>query len=248
MAVDLLWLWIGFAAVLLPIQLFVAPPYGRHNHNSWGPQINSKIAWIAMELVALLSFVISFLMGVGFTPVTLIISGLFTLHYIHRSIIYPLLTRSGAKTMPLLIMFFAVIFNSINGYINGDYLGAHPEAYPVEYFTDVKFVVGLTVFILGAFINLTSDYYLISLRKIGDPNMYKLPTGKLFKWISCPNLFGEMLEWTGFAILAWNLPALAFAAWTVSNLIPRALHHHKWYKEKFPDYPTNRKAVIPKIL
>jgi len=248
MTVQWLWLWIGLAIILLPVQFFIIPPYGRHNRNSWGPQINSKTGWVIMELVALLAFVLSFISGVGFTPVTLTIGGLFALHYLHRSIIYPRMTRSGAKTMPLLIMLFAVIFNSVNGYINGEYLGAHPDSYPVEYFKDVRFITGVVVFIIGSVINLTSDYYLISLRKNGDSNVYRLPEGGLFNWISCPNHFGEILEWIGFAILAWNLPALAFAAWTVSNLIPRAWHHHKWYKQKFSDYPEERKAVIPGLL
>lgn len=243
-----LWMWIGFAVVLLPIQFFIAPPYGRHNRNSWGPQINSKIAWVGMELVALLAFVFSFFSGVGFSHVTLFIAGLFTLHYVHRSIIYPWMTRSGNKTMPVLIMIFAIVFNSINGYINGEYLGANPEAYPVEYFTDIRFLAGVSVFIVGALINLTSDYYLISLRKTGDSEAYHIPKGRLFNLVSCPNHFGEILEWTGFAILAWNLPALAFAAWTAANLIPRAWHHHKWYNQKFPDYPAKRKAVIPGLF
>jgi len=26
------------------------------------------------------------------------------------------------------------------------------------------------------------------------------------------------------------------------------LTHHRWYKEKFPDYPTDRKAVVPFLL
>jgi hypothetical protein len=57
-----------------------------------------------------------------------------------------------------------------------------------------------------------------------------------------------MLEWAGFAVLTWSLPASAFAVWTVSNVLPRSLAHHKWYKSHFPDYPKNRKAVIPYIL
>lgn len=242
------WIWIGLAVVLLPVQFFIAPPYGRHNKNSWGLQINSKIGWIIMELVALLSFFISFVLGEGFTPVTLVIAGLFTLHYIHRSIIYPFLTRSGSKTMPVLIVIFAIIFNSINGYINGDYLGANPGEYPLEYFGDIRFMAGLTIFCIGAFINIIADYYLISLRKNGRQDVYHIPKGFLFGRISCPNHFGEILEWTGFAILAWNLPALAFAAWTVSNLIPRAWHHHKWYKQKFPEYPRERKVVFPGVF
>jgi len=39
-----------------------------------------------------------------------------------------------------------------------------------------------------------------------------------------------------------------FLIWVIANLFPRALSHHKWYKEKFSDYPKNRKAIIPGII
>jgi hypothetical protein len=57
-----------------------------------------------------------------------------------------------------------------------------------------------------------------------------------------------MVEWGGFALMAWSLPALSFAIWTIANLLPRALQHHKWYQQTFSDYPAERKAVIPFIL
>jgi 3-oxo-5-alpha-steroid 4-dehydrogenase 1 len=44
------------------------------------------------------------------------------------------------------------------------------------------------------------------------------------------------------------LPALAFLVWTLANLIPRALDHHKWYRSEFPDYPSKRKAVLPFLV
>jgi len=36
--------------------------------------------------------------------------------------------------------------------------------------------------------------------------------------------------------------------WTIANLAPRALANHKWYKETFPEYPSQRKALIPFFL
>jgi hypothetical protein len=30
--------------------------------------------------------------------------------------------------------------------------------------------------------------------------------------------------------------------------MPRALHHHKWYKETFSEYPSRRKALLPFIM
>jgi 3-oxo-5-alpha-steroid 4-dehydrogenase 1 len=59
---------------------------------------------------------------------------------------------------------------------------------------------------------------------------------------------GEIIEWIGFVVFCHNLPSLAFLVWTVANLLPRAVNHHKWYREKFEDYPKERKALFPGIL
>jgi hypothetical protein len=56
------------------------------------------------------------------------------------------------------------------------------------------------------------------------------------------------VEWLGFALMVNSLPAFSFFIWTVANLVPRALHNHAWYQEKFEDYPEKRKAVIPFLL
>ena len=41
------------------------------------------------------------------------------------------------------------------------------------------------------------------------------------------------------------LAGWAFAVFTIANLAPRALTHHKWYRAQFPDYPPERRALIP---
>ncbi len=149
--------------------------------------------------------------------------------------------------MPLIIAIFAIFFNLINGFINGYYFGTVSEGYGVEWLYDIRFIAGGFLFILGMAINLRSDNVLLALRQSAK-NGYSIPTGGLFRYISCPNFFGEILEWTGFAIMTWSPAALAFAIWTVVNLVPRALDHHRWYREKFSDYPPERKAVIPFIV
>jgi 3-oxo-5-alpha-steroid 4-dehydrogenase 1 len=95
-------------------------------------------------------------------------------------------------------------------------------------------------------INWKSDTILINLRKKGDTGYY-IPKGFLFEYISSPNLFGEIVEWSGFAIMAWNLPALTFLVWTFANLVPRSKNHHDWLLKKFPNYPKDRKRVFPFI-
>ncbi|MFC1990171.1 hypothetical protein ACFLVW_06425 [Chloroflexota bacterium] len=42
------------------------------------------------------------------------------------------------------------------------------------------------------------------------------------------------------------MPGLAFAVWTMANLVPRARAHHAWYHKHFPDYPAGRKVLVPR--
>ena len=132
--------------------------------------------------------------------------------------------------------------------MNGYYLSSvvRPDAYDLQWMTSWHFIAGLLIFMIGMMINWKADDMLIKLRKKGDTG-YKIPRGFLFEYVSSPNLFGEILEWSGFALMAWNLPALTFAIWTYANLVPRAKNHHDWYHQKFNDYPLNRKIIFPFI-
>ncbi len=240
-------LWIGIALVIFPVQLFITAPYGRHSKRTWGPMINNRLGWIIMELPALLIFVLMIIAAKdSVNLVVWIVSSFWTMHYIHRSLIFPFRIKTGNKKMPILIMLFAVIFNSVNGFINGYWLGNF-SSYTLDWIFDIRFILGALLFISGFIINQFHDRILIKLRR-NNTNGYQIPYGGLFKYISCPNFFGEMIEWAGFAILVWSLPALAFFVWTFINLLPRAIDHHKWYKKQFKDYPISRKSIIPYIL
>ncbi len=35
---------------------------------------------------------------------------------------------------------------------------------------------------------------------------------------------------------------------TAATLVPRALAHHEWYRERFADYPPERRALVPFLL
>lgn len=239
--------WIALALVLFPIQLFVTAPYGRHVRAGWGPTIPNRVGWIVMEIVSLAVFVSLFLTGTAEKSlVSFILFTGWTLHYTNRSLIYPWRTRTCGKRMPLLIVLWAVIFNVVNAGLNGIALGSLYE-YSGRWLLDPRFMGGLALFLIGAAINLRSDNTLLALRRYGETD-YKIPHGGLFEYVSCPNLLGEVVQWSGFALMAWNLPALSFAIWTASNLIPRAISHHKWYRAQFADYPFARKAVIPFLL
>jgi 3-oxo-5-alpha-steroid 4-dehydrogenase 1 len=141
----------------------------------------------------------------------------------------------------------AIFFNAVNGSFLGYFWGYMSDGYTLEWFTTPQFITGLLIFCVGIGFNIRSDNMLIWLRKTSG-NGYKIPYGGLFRYISCPNHFSEIIEWTGYAIMVWNMPALAFVVWTFANLVPRALDHHKWYKSHFDDYPKERRAIFPGIL
>jgi 3-oxo-5-alpha-steroid 4-dehydrogenase 1 len=245
------YVWMGIALLTFFALQHIIAPFGRHNREDFGPTINARLAWFIMEIVSPLTFSFFFLTGKN-TPtlVMWIFFLLWNVHYLNRSVIYPLRQKATDKKMPIAIMWSAIGFNLINGLLNGLYLGwiCDTTKFSNEWLSDERFMIGIIVFVIGMFINIQADNVLLSLRKPGETH-YKIPKGGLFYWISCPNLLGEMIEWTGFALMVWSAPALSFAIWTTANLLPRAVAHHHWYQEKFGKaYPKKRRAVLPGIL
>lgn len=145
--------------------------------------------------------------------------------------------------MPLSIVLSAVFFNLVNGSLQGLWLGELAPQPLALRFTEPRVALGLGLFLVGAAINLQSDAILRRLRREGSD--YRVPQGGLFRFVSCPNYFGEIVEWTGFALVMGALPGFAFLAWTLANLVPRAREHHRWYRATFPDYPRQRRALVP---
>ena len=245
---NLVYIWILIAVLVFILLLFIKAPYGRHTNKKWGLLMNNKLGWMIMELPALLVFTLCFLIGDSEQSIVVwIFFGFWLFHYTNRSIVYPLRTKTYHKQIPVMIVLMAILFNTVNGCINGYFFSTVKPVYDITWLYDPRFIIGTAMFIFGMAINRMADAELIKLRKPGETG-YKIPNTRRFKYISCPNHGGEMLEWAGFAVLTWSLPALAFAIWTVANVLPRSLAHHKWYKSHFPDYPKERKAVIPFIL
>ena len=242
----LIWIWTSIAIITFAILVIfkIKAPYGRHASNNWGKMINNNWGWFWMELPAFLIMPILTLSGPEEKSyLTYLLISLWTYHYFFRTLIFPFKLKTKNKKMPLIIVFSALFFNGVNGFINGYFLGY--VLHTSSSLLSLNVICGICLFLIGMFINRFSDRKLISLRE--EQAGYQIPMGGFFKYISCPNHFGEILEWSGFALIAWNLPALTFVIWTTCNLIPRSLNHHEWYLNNFKDYPKNRKAIIPFI-
>lgn len=241
--------WMFLAVVTFLFLLKQKQPYGRHASEKWGPMMSNKWGWVIQEAPSMIFLSLFFFLGeIHKTPVSYLLWGLWMIHYINRTFIFPFRIRTEGKKMPMVIVGSAILFNFMNGFLNGHWLGNFGGNYdPATYFTSVQFIVGILIFLSGLIINNYSDNLLIHLRKPGETG-YKIPTGGLFRYVSCPNHLGEIIEWIGYAVLSGGLPAWSFALWAFCNLVPRTLDHHKWYLSNFPDYPKERKAVIPFVI
>jgi protein-S-isoprenylcysteine O-methyltransferase Ste14 len=235
------------APVTLLVTLKVDAPYGRHARAGWGPVVSSRAGWILMEAPAAIAFS-AFVLTADQAGLygTRALLGLWLLHYVPRAFVYPLLLRSPGRPMPLAIPAMGVLFNLWNAYCNGRWVGRY-RVYDGAWLSDPRFVVGAILFVLGFALNQQSDAILRGLRAPGS-SAYSIPTGGLYRWVSCPNYFGEILTWTGWAIATWSLPGLAFLLYTVANLGPRALANHRWYRATFADYPAERRALVPFLV
>jgi 3-oxo-5-alpha-steroid 4-dehydrogenase 1 len=225
---------------------FIVAPYGRHGRGGWGPTLPARVGWLVMESPAPLVFAGVYLAGphrADLVPLILLV--LWQTHYVQRSFVYPMLMRDGTR-MPVSVMAMAVAFNVLNGFINARWVSAL-GSYPTSWLADPRFLIGAALFVGGLALNLDADRTLRRLRAPGETG-YRIPYGGAYRWVSCPNYLGEIVEWTGWALATWSLAGLAFAVYTVANLAPRAVSNHRWYHDRFPDYPPQRRALFPFVV
>lgn len=240
--------WMAVAVATFIVLFFVTAPYGRFTRKGWGPELNSRLGWILMETPVLITFLVLYGLSDRKTnPVSITLLLFWCAHYVHRSLIYPFRLHTSRPTMTVSVIALGASFNIGNGYLNGRYLFALGPELQASWFHDPRFIIGALLFWGGFIVNQHSDYVLMRLRTDGKKG-YKIPYGGAYRFVSCPNYLGEMVEWGGWALLCWNLGALAFLVWTVANLAPRAWKTHLWYRDQFPDYPDSRKALLPFIV
>lgn len=238
-------------AVVVFIALYrVRAGYGMLRDGKWGPKIGNRAGWMLMEAPVFVAMTVLCLCSPRRgDAVCLVFFSLFQLHYLNRAFIYPLLLKSRSP-MPLGIVAMGFAFNVLNACMQGGWIFYFaPEGYyTTAWLWSPQFILGTLVFFAGMGINLHSDRIIRRLRKPGDTGHY-LPQGGMFRYVTSANYFGEIVEWTGFAILTWSAAGAVFALWTFANLVPRADAIYKRYGEMFGEEVRRgrRKRVIPFI-
>ncbi|KAK9688296.1 hypothetical protein K7432_014450 [Basidiobolus ranarum] len=247
--------YVLFPVIAIVFSCVFTSPYGMLANNVPLGTVPGKLGWMIMEAVSPIVYLLSFFVTSSTqspqpTLTSYIFLGLWLTHYINRSFIT--VWRSPYRSpIPVIPFLSGIFFNIGNGYMNGRWVGVFGY-YPKSHLLSGHFLLGVSIFLLGLIGNIQSDNILMKLRSNyhvdKEKNKYKIPYGLYFNYLSCPHYFFEILEWSGYAIATNSIPAFLFALCTASNLIPRAIQIHQWYKTTFIQYPTSRKAIIPLIL
>ncbi|KII95682.1 hypothetical protein PLICRDRAFT_48631 [Plicaturopsis crispa FD-325 SS-3] len=258
-----------------PITFFINAPFGRFASSGNSILLVDGIkSWICMELVAPVAFLYSFFKSpLSRTPASSpltspenLLAALYVIHYLNRALISPLRTPSRSKSN-IIVPAAAMLFNSVNGTLLGTYLSSPAaRAFLAGAYGRPSFWVAVGVWAAGLAGNILHDEILLNIRrnakakgkgKAGGGEHYAVPHGWLYRYISFPNYFCEWAEWAGYAVAAAPFPTLTSGSLTppwlfllseLTLMFPRAWKGHKWYQQRFPDYPKSRKAVLPFLL
>lgn len=242
-----MWAMAVIAVFVFIALYFVKAEYGIFRTKQWGISINNKAAWVMMEAPVFIVMLYMWASNGASTALPSFLAFLlFELHYFQRSFIFPMLMK-GKSRMPIAIMLMGITFNVINGLLIGTSLFVFPPSLfneGIAYLAHPTAILGIAIFFVGMAINLHSDHVIRHLRQPGDTRHY-LPQKGFYRYVTSANYFGELVEWTGFALLCSTPAAWLFVVWTAANLIPRAAAIHRHYREEFGEAVGTRKRVIP---
>lgn len=246
---------LAFAVFVFVASWFLPSPYGRFASNKWGISVGPRLGWFLMEFPATVSFLWFFLHGPRrFETVPLLFGLMWCIHYANRGWYFPFSIRAakGQKaSFSLMVIVTGWGVTSLHGYFHASYF-TRLHVYTTEWLRDPRFILGFIVYYICYVMTLHSDAIIRNLRtpeevEKGIKN-YRIPEGGLFRWLTSPSYTTELLGWAAFAVCTWSLAGAFILLVSLGNLVPRAFATQKWYRERFPDYPRERKALIPYLL
>lgn len=212
---------------------------------------------------------------------------LYLLHYLNRAIITPLFLAPSMSPVAAPVSVLMALFQYTNSSCLSCWLvyNAHSKlsssnSTPVPsssllfpLFTNPLPLLGVFLFALGLYSNISSETTLFALRRgaalrraksEGKPlhnlsynKVYVIPEPKgWFKYVMYPHYTTEWVEWTGYWLLAglaglgwWSTPAMWFVVNEVGTMAPRAVDGRRWYEGKFGKRAlAGRGAVVPGLL
>ena len=245
-----------YAGVILIGAFMSKAPYGRFGIEGVGFSLSPRLGWFLMELPATLSFIWFYFHGKNAGEIVpMFFLGIWLLHYGNRGFVFPLLMRvaKGSRgTFGLLVVVAGWLVTTLHGYLNAVFISQLSTHLTPAWLTDPRFLIGMALYAFGFTMNVHSDRIVRNLRSKEEvakgERIYRIPTGGLFRYVTNPSYFTELVSFLGFAIATWSPGALFVLVVSAANLVPRAFQVQKWYEAKFPDYPKDRKVLVPYLL
>lgn len=232
---------------------FVPTPYGRFASARFGVSMDPRLGWFLMELPASIAFYVTYWQGPHrFEPFPLVVLFVWTCHYANRGFLMPLLMRvpeGGKNGFGLMVVVIGWVVTSLHGYLSAAWVTRYHAEPGLAWLVDPRFVVGILVYYAGLAANLHADHVLRTLRSVDEvrrgERVYRIPYGGLFAYVTNASYLAELVLWAGFALFTWSPAGVYIWAISAANLVPRAIATHRWYRERFSDYPRERRALIP---
>jgi 3-oxo-5-alpha-steroid 4-dehydrogenase 1 len=244
---------LAFGAFVFLVSWFIPSPYGRFASTRFGVSVNPKLGWFLMELPATVSFVVFFVLGPRRAEVVpLVLAGLWLLHYANRGFFFPLAMRvpKGATgSFSLVVLGTGWLVTTLHGYFHATYYARLSTHYDAAWLVDPRFLAGVALWATSLVLNMRCD---ATIRRLRTPEevasgakVYRVPQGGLFRYVTSPSYLTELGAWAGFMLFTWSLASVFIFLVSAANLVPRAWATHRWYRARFPDYPPERKALVP---
>lgn len=161
-------------------------------------------------------------------------------HFVKRTLEVLFLHKYSGPMNPytaILIAFFYSLTAFLPVYLNRQ---------PLMHEMDTLAYIGLGIFGVSEGLNFLHHKMLSDLRR--DTMAYSIPRGGLFEWVACPHFLFEIMAWLGLFLLFRHLAMFLFFAFMAAYLTGRSLRTLRWYREKFADFPPDRKAIFPFVL
>jgi protein-S-isoprenylcysteine O-methyltransferase Ste14 len=113
-------------------------------------------------------------------------------------------------------------------------------------------LIGIILFLTGSFLNTASEYFRFSWKQKKE-NAGHLYTGGLFKFTRHTNYFGDIVLFTGFAMVAHQIQLLiipfAMASFFIVIIIPLKENYlREKYGNEYTCYAASTKRLIPFIF
>ncbi len=242
--------WVAAAAWRFPA------PYGRFAWQRFDVRIDSRLGWLLMELPSPVVFGWFFWAGPNQAElVPRLFLVVWMVHYANRALVFPLLQRvphGGRRNFNVAVVAFGWLATTLHGYLNGTYVSRWAEHLTPAWLTDPRFVAGIAVYAVSFVLTLHAERAIRRLRPRAEleagTRVYRIPRGGLFEYVTNAPYLTELCAWAGFALATWSLAGVFILTLTAANLVPRAFATDAWYRERFPEYPRERKVLIPFIL